>query len=253
MQVVDHVRGLIERGVLKPGDRIPPEREFAKKLKISRASLRTGLGYMAAMGILKVRHGVGAFVADGPPELGSASLALLSAMHGFQNWQMFEARKILEGQLAALAAERGTPETFDAMAEEITDMFATLDDPQEYLIHDVRFHRLVAQASGNPILGALMESITGALYDERRHHVELASDRRGSAEMHREILAALRGRDGAGARCMMEQHLQLAELAQRNEKRVPEETPARRRAGTRTSAKGRPARARQEMAEAAKA
>jgi GntR family transcriptional repressor for pyruvate dehydrogenase complex len=246
MQVVDHIRGLIERGVLKPGDRIPAEREFAKMLNISRASLRTGLGYMAAMGIVKVRHGVGAFVAEGPPELGSASLALLSAMHGFQPWQMFEARKILEGQLAALAAERGTPETFDAMAEELTDMFATLDDPQEYLIHDVRFHRLVAQASGNPILGALMESITGALYDERRHHVQLASDRRASAEMHREILRALRARDAAVARCTMEQHLQLAEAAQQKEKRpVADGAGGRRRAVAdvrrKASAAGQPA------------
>ena len=72
MQVVNHIRAMIEDGTLKPGEKIPPEREFAQKLKISRASLRTGIGYMAAMGIMKVRHGVGTFITR---SLGQASLA----------------------------------------------------------------------------------------------------------------------------------------------------------------------------------
>src|ERR1700739_33418 len=98
MQVVNHIGALIESGALQPGDKIPPEREFAESLKISRASLRTGIGYLAAMGVLKVKHGVGTFVADGPPEFGKASLSLMGALHGFQTWQMFEARLILESQ-----------------------------------------------------------------------------------------------------------------------------------------------------------
>src|ERR1700749_3904663 len=129
MRVVNHIRSLIETGDLQPGDRIPPEREFARKLRISRASLRTGIGYLAAMGVMDVRHGVGTFVADGPPELGKSSLSLLGALHGFQSWQMFEARIILESHLAALAAERGKDEHHAALAEEVAEMFATLDSP----------------------------------------------------------------------------------------------------------------------------
>src|ERR1035441_6559745 len=91
-QVVNYIRAKIEDGSLKPGDRIPPERELAKELKISRASLRMGIGYLAAMGVMKVRHGVGTFVADGPAEFGKSSLGLLGALHGFQPWEMFEVR-----------------------------------------------------------------------------------------------------------------------------------------------------------------
>src|SRR5580704_18688892 len=134
MQVVNHVRTLREQGALQPGDKIPPEREFARKLKISRASLRTGIGYLAAMGVMKVRHGVGTFVADGPPEIGKSSLGLLGALHGFKSWQMFEARMLLESNLAALAAERGKEQHFAAMSEEVTEMYATVNDPIEYLI-----------------------------------------------------------------------------------------------------------------------
>ena len=58
-QVINHVRGLISSGALRPGDRLPPERELARELKISRSSLRAGIGFLAAMGVLKSRHGAG--------------------------------------------------------------------------------------------------------------------------------------------------------------------------------------------------
>jgi len=119
MHVVNHIRSLIENGTLQLGDKIPPEREFARSLKISRASLRTGIGYLAAMGVMKVRHGVGTFVADGPAEFGKASFNLMGVLHGFQSWQMFEVRLILESHLAALAAERGKEEHHTALAEEV--------------------------------------------------------------------------------------------------------------------------------------
>jgi GntR family transcriptional regulator, transcriptional repressor for pyruvate dehydrogenase complex len=213
-QVVNHIRAKIEDGTLQPGDKIPPEREFARMLKISRASLRTGIGYLAAMGVMNVRHGVGTFVADGPVEIGKSSLGLLGALHGFKSWQMFEARLLLESSLAALAAERGKAEQFTALAEEVAEMYATVDDPAEYLIHDVRFHRTIAEASGNPILAALMETVTTALYDERRKTVERSRDLKDSAEAHREIYRAIRGGNAVEARRLMERHLQLAKTAQ---------------------------------------
>jgi len=214
MHVVNHMRSLIENGTLKPGDKIPPERDFARTLNISRASLRAGIGYLAALGVLKIKHGVGTFIADGPPEFNQASLSFIGALHGFQSWQMFEARILLESGLAALAAERGREEHHVAMAEEVAEMFASIEDPGEYLIHDVIFHRIIAQASGNPILAAIMETVTSSMYDKRRKTVERATDLRESAEMHRKIYRAIRGRKPLEARQMMEQHLLLAQAAQ---------------------------------------
>lgn len=214
MRVVNHIRTMIENGSLQPGDKIPPEREFARKLRISRASLRTGIGYLAAMGVMDVRHGVGTFVAAGPPEIGKSSLSLLGALHGFQPWQMFETRRILECELAVLAAERGRENHFAALSEEVAEMYAAIDNPMEYLIHDVRFHRVIAQASGNPILAALMETITSALYDQRRKTVERSRNLKESADLHREIYRAIRAKSPAEARGLMERHLTLAQSAQ---------------------------------------
>jgi len=222
MQVVAHVRGLIARGELHPGDRLPPERELALELKISRSSLRAGIGFLSAMGVLKSRHGAGTFVSSGPPALDSSSLTVLGALHGFLPWQMFEARLVLEATVASLAAERATDEQIAELAEEVAEMYASMPDPHEYLIHDVRFHRTIARASGNPILAALMETITANLYDGRRPTVKNAQDLKQSAEMHREIYRAIRSHNPPQAKLAMEQHLNLARTAQAAEANTPQ-------------------------------
>jgi GntR family transcriptional repressor for pyruvate dehydrogenase complex len=211
--VVNHIRILIENGTLQPGDKIPPERELASTLKVSRASLRAGIGYLAAMGVMKVRHGVGTFVVDGPAEFNKTSFNLLGAMHGFQPWQMFETRLILESNLAALAAERGKEEHHAALAEEVAELFASIERPADFLIHDALFHRAISQAAGNPILASLMETITSTLYDERRRTVKRSIDMREAAEMHRKIYRAIRTRAPLEARRLMEQHLRMAQTA----------------------------------------
>src|SRR5579871_2206491 len=154
------------------------------------------------------------FVSSGPPALDSSSLTVLGALHGFLPWQMFEARIVIESNVAALAAERATDEHIAELAEEVAEMYASLDDPQEYLIHDVRFHRTIARAAGNPILGALMETITANLYGYRSKTVQNAQDLKESAEMHREIYRAIRSHNPGQARQTMEQHLKLASKAQ---------------------------------------
>ena len=126
--VVGHVRGQIERAELKPGDRLPPERELAVQIGVSRPSVRAGLRSLAAMGIVQTRHGAGTFITDGPPKLGSGPLSFLAALHGFTRDEMFEARRALEVGVAGLAAERATDEQIATIAEEVTGMFASLDD-----------------------------------------------------------------------------------------------------------------------------
>jgi len=214
LHVVDHVRALIASGALHPGDRLPPERELARELKISRSSLRAGIGFLSAMGVLKSRHGAGTFISSGPPALDSSSLSVLGALHGFLPWQMFEAREVIEASVASLAAERATDEQIAELAEEVTEMYAAMDDPHQYLIHDIRFHRTIAKAAGNPILAALMETISVNLYDHRRLTVERAQDLKESAEMHREIYRAIRSRNPLQAKQSMERHLILARTAQ---------------------------------------
>ena len=225
MHVMRHVRELIDTGRLVRGQRLPPERELARQLHISRASLRAGLGYLAAMGVLNVRHGGGTFISSGPPALGTASFAWMSSLHGFTDAQVFEARLLLEGSVAALAAERAGEHDFAAMRNELSEMRSTLDDPETYLIHDVRFHQLIAAASGNPILCAMMEPLGASVYDTRMATVNTAHDLPKATEMHQGIYEALLQRNAPAARQLMEQHLRRAELEISSERESRDSAP----------------------------
>lgn len=213
-QVVEHVRRLLEAGQLKPGDRLPPERDLATQMGVSRPSVRSGLRSLQTMGIVRSRQGSGTYIVDGPARLGGDPLRFLAALHGFTREEMFEARRILEVGTAGLSAERATLEQIAVMAEEVTGMFASLEEPQMYLVHDVQFHRALAAGSQNQVLITLIETLSEMFYEGRRLTVEHAVDLRESAEMHRRIYTAVRARDGNEARRQMDDHLLQAQKAQ---------------------------------------
>ena len=222
-QVVSYVRDLIERGELRPGDRLPAERDLAIEIGVSRPTVRAGLRALSAIGVVQSRHGSGTFIPDGPPSLGTDALSFLAALHGFTREEMYEARRILEVGAAGLAAERATHEQIATLAEEVAGLFASMTDPRLFLVHDISFHRAVAAASGNPIVASLVEMVSALYYESRRETATRASDRdlRDAAEMHRRIYQAIRSRDAKTARQTMHAHLVQASAHQANEPADP--------------------------------
>jgi GntR family transcriptional repressor for pyruvate dehydrogenase complex len=209
-RVARHLRGLIAAGRLKPGDRLPTERELAAHLGVSRPTVRTALKSMAAMGVLRSRRRAGTFIQSGPPVLDSQPLRMLAALHEFSSEQMFEARAALEVFAAELAAQRGSPEQHLAIAECVTAMFASIDAPQAFLLHDIQFHHAVAAAANNPVLAALVDMVGALVYERRRTTIERATDLRETADTHRRIYEAIRRRQAAAARTAMAEHLEVA-------------------------------------------
>lgn len=224
-EVVSQLQEMIHSGELRPGDRLPPERDLAKLLGVSRPTLRAGISSLAAVGVLQSRQGAGTFVvgADGPPTLDSSPLRLMAALHGFTTAEMFEARQSIEMAIAGLAADHATSDQMASMSEEVTGMFASLDEPEQFLIHDMRFHQTLAAASGNRILTALMNMIATILFEVRSKTVKRARDLKESAEMHRHIYRAIRERNAEAARSAMRDHLVLAQNAQESEEASPAE------------------------------
>jgi GntR family transcriptional regulator, transcriptional repressor for pyruvate dehydrogenase complex len=216
-RVVEHVLRLIEDGRLKAGDRLPPERDLAAQVGVSRSSLRAGLRSLQAMGVMHARQGSGTYIVAGPPRLGEGPLRFLAALHGFTRDEMFEARTVLEVGASGIAAANATPEHMAALADEVASMFASIDDPKQYLLHDVNFHRIVAAASGNPVLATLIGTLAQLVWETRQETVGQATDLRESAEMHRRIYRAIRARDTERARGEMAEHLQKARDAQARE------------------------------------
>jgi GntR family transcriptional repressor for pyruvate dehydrogenase complex len=211
--VVGRISDLIKESQLRPGDRLPAERELSKQLGVSRPSLRAGLRALSSMGVLRSRQGAGTFVAEGPPMLDSEPLRLLAALHGFSFDHMFETRSILEVGAAGLAADHATGEQLATLAEEIASMYATLNNPQEYLLHDIRFHRAVAAASGNPTLATLVEMVSAVMYERRRETIDRAHDFRESLDLHQQVYRAIRRRQPEEARAAMRQHILSAQQA----------------------------------------
>jgi GntR family transcriptional repressor for pyruvate dehydrogenase complex len=222
--VVAHVRALIERGELRPGDRLPPERELAVQIGVSRPSVRAGLQALSAMGVVQARHGAGTFITDGPPTLATGPLSFMAALHGFTKDEMFEARRVLEVGAVRLAAERATGQDLATIAEEMAGMFASLDQPLTFLVHDITFHRAIARASHNPILASLIEMVSAMFYEQRKANVGAVRDLREAAEMHRAIYQALRDHDGDAAQAAMSEHLRIA-AAFKGAPQVPMGTP----------------------------
>lgn len=218
-QVVAHIRQLIDAGVLGPGDRLPAERDLAAQLGVSRPTVRAGLHALAAMGVVQTRHGSGTYIPEGPPVLVPGPLTFQAALHGFTRDQMYEARRIMEVGAAALAASRATPEQLATLADHVAGLFASLADPQLFLVHDIDFHRGVATASGNPIVASLVEMLAALYYERRRRTAELASTRnlRDAAEAHQRIYRAIRAHDADASAHAMEDHLMQSSQYQAEE------------------------------------
>lgn len=218
-EVASRLRDMIHSGELSAGDKLPPERDLAKILGVSRPTLRAGIRSLSAVGILFSKQGAGTFVAarDESPTLDSSSLRMLSALHGFTSDEMFEARMALEMSIAGMAAKRVTSEQMTTLAEEIAGMYASLNEPEQYLVHDMRFHQIVAAASGNRILTSLMNMVATILFEYRSKTVKRATDLKQSAEQHHNIYRALRDHDSEAAEKAMHDHLVETQKAQRME------------------------------------
>lgn len=217
--VISFVRDRIVRGESRPGDRLPPERELATQLGVSRPTVRAGLRALAAMGVVDSRHGSGTYIRGGPPRLGTEPLSILADLHGFTREEMYESRRVLETGAAGLAAERATSDQLANIAEEVANLFASMSDPEMFLVHDINFHRAVAVGSGNPLLASIVEMVSALYYDRRRETAGRASTRnlQDAAQLHRAIFQAIRSRNPERARTLMHDHLMQSAAYQAEE------------------------------------
>src|SRR5579862_804356 len=149
--VVREIKASILRGSIKPGERLPPERELAALLKISRGSLRQALKTLQIMGVLEVIHGSGTYLADVAPAVLRDPEDLLVPLRGHSFAEMYEARRAMEAESAASAATRATEKDLQKMRAEIEGMARALNSKRRFAERDKAFHRQIAIASGNSV------------------------------------------------------------------------------------------------------
>ncbi len=205
--VAERLVDMIYKGGLGAGDRLPPERDLAKTLGVSRPTLRAGIRSLSTVGILRSRQGAGTFVAANSESqmLDSLPLRMFWGLYGFTPEDISEARMMLEVMVVGLAAERADSEHLKIISKEVAGMSASLNDPRKYLAHEMRFHQAVAAASQNRVLIALMNMLLAIVYgsEDTTPDGEIGTDLEGSAERHQRVYRALRGHDIEGAQNAM--------------------------------------------------
>jgi len=203
---------LIVDGVLKSGSRLPPERELAAMFGVSRTVIREAVQNLAARGLLDVHPGEGTVVTGPSTDSVSESLQLLlrSRGTGIAIDHLHEVRRVLEVEIARLAAERGTDEDI-ADLEAIVEQLEAERGLEASAKLDVEFHRALAVAAHNPLFIILLDSIGGLLLAIRRmsfDHPETAAKARYH---HRNIFEQVKSRDPDAARRAMDSHLDESE------------------------------------------
>ncbi|MGC0419886.1 FadR/GntR family transcriptional regulator [Embleya sp. AB8] len=163
---VDRIRQMIISGELNPGDRLPAEKELAERLGLSRNSLREAVRALTLMRVLQTRRGDGTYVTSLDPELLLGTMSIVVDLHHDSTIRHFlEVRRFLEPEATAMAALRIVPEELAELAALITEgeglLAATPIDLDRMAANGNAFHRLIARASGNPVLAMIIETVSG--------------------------------------------------------------------------------------------
>jgi DNA-binding FadR family transcriptional regulator len=208
-QIADQIRTLIRSGEFTPGSRLPPERDLARQLGVSRPSVREALIALEVEGLVEVRIGSGIYVrapangdARGPPE----------ALAG--PFELLRARYVIESECAALAAKSAKRAQLRAIEDALDDMDHEIDNEREPLPGDRLFHLRIAEATGNSalthVIRLLWDERGGELFQRLEHHYDSPQLWRAAIAEHRAVLESIAAHDSAGARLAMQRHLDRA-------------------------------------------
>ena len=206
-EIVEHFQGEILAGRLRPGDRIPAERELALQFSVSRAAVREAIKSLAEKGLLDVQVGKGSYVAALSTDhvVESVSLLLRDARNTPEHLQ--QAREILEVPIAQLAAQNRTAENLSRLEELLQLMESQRNMSRAFIEADSNFHHELARATGNPVLEILSRMLLTLLRSERVFMVGFRDEIHGAIASHRAIYTAVYDRDAERAGMAMAEHL----------------------------------------------
>ena len=195
-EAIEKIKAMIVSGELAPGDRLPPEKELAERLGLSRNSMREAVKALEVIRVLDVRRGDGTYVTSLEPHLLLEAISFVVDMHDDDSMlEIFAVRRMLESQATGLAATLGDGEHVQALYDELDgiDADVSIDD---LVAHDIRFHRDIVRMAGNAYLASLIEHLSSQTVRARvwRGLTEQGAVERTLAE-HRGIADAIAQHD----------------------------------------------------------
>jgi len=209
--IVQQIHELIRQGTLKPGDRLPPERELAERLQVSRSSLREAIRALDLQGIVVSRPGSGTFINTNSAEDLVSTIASCLLVGRDDLSDIFEMRRLLEPQITALAVERATVANVRRMAKTLQDQELQISQGQTGVEADTAFHFAIAEATQNSALVRVFTTIADILRQSRNLSLQTPGRPQRSLRSHREILRKIVERDMEGAREAMAHHISAVE------------------------------------------
>ena len=204
--VVTDIHRRIETGEWPEGHRLPPERELAARLGVSRATVSQALVAMEVVGMVSVRHGDGVVLIE---PSGSTKVVRALRRHARQLPEIIEARDALETKLAALAAARRTEDDLAAIEDALAFMGRDIAAGGRGVEGDERFHAAVTAAGHSRLLARLMGEISDLIRDTRISSLSQPGRPDKSLEGHRKIADAIRARDAEAAAVAMHEHVAM--------------------------------------------
>jgi GntR family transcriptional repressor for pyruvate dehydrogenase complex len=198
---------LILSGQWPEGARIPPERELCQQLGIARASLREAMKALELIGVLESRVGDGTFICPRSEFLSRPLLWAITGTDLNELRDVIEARRLIEEDIASLAAERANQEELMKIAAAVEDLRAALPDPEACLAADLRFHLAIAEAAHNQILLNSVQLLRNLMKQWILLKLQIPGTAARVLEQHEVIYSAIRMRDASLARAAMSKHL----------------------------------------------
>jgi GntR family transcriptional repressor for pyruvate dehydrogenase complex len=208
--IVAQIREQLAERRWNPGDRLPSERELAERFRVSRASVREAIRALESMGLVAIKTGEGTYVASGSEALLSPLVSVILQQKDVLR-DIFEARKVIEPEIAALAAERAGPEEVQQMEEMLEEQARQIAQGESGVEADTAFHSILTQSTKNKIFLRLSDAIVESLRESRERSLQVHGRPARSLAGHREILRAIRAKDPAQARAAMLEHLMAIE------------------------------------------
>jgi GntR family transcriptional regulator, transcriptional repressor for pyruvate dehydrogenase complex len=214
-EIANRLLRLIQAQELRPGDKLPAERELAQMMGVSRPVLREALRALSLMRVVDIRHGDGTYVTSLEPQLLVSHLDFVFATDAVALNRLFEARRVVEPGNIRLAAARISGDELERLAGLLGTLEASLDDPDSFGDLDIEFHTAICDAAGNFLLAQFMRIINTMGKVSRQRTGADRAVREAALGDHGRILAALRARDPDAAERAMQEHLDHAEEALR--------------------------------------
>ncbi len=210
-QVAARIQHLILEGRLRPGDRLPTERELAERFRVSRSSVRDAIRVLELMGLVEPRQGEGTVVRDLTPEAVVTPLASLLLRSRVLLRDLWDVRKMIEPHLAARAARNATEEEVTRLQEILDRQRAKAARGELTVEEDSEFHYTIATAARNQVILRVLDVLMDLLKTSRERSLQVPGRLERSVEGHRRILAAIRRRDPEAAEAAMYRHLEEIE------------------------------------------